>query len=297
MPHCVICSVNNTRGILLVGGNGSRLFPRTATVSKQLLPVYDKPMVYYPFNTLMLAGIRDVLVIATPKDLPLFRQLLGDGSPLGMSLSYASQAQPNGIAQALIIADDTWGASRTALILGDNLFHGEGNLFRHVAQEASTATIFGYTVHNPSRYGVVELDSDNSIISIEEKPTNPRSALAIPGLYFYDERAASFARELRPSTRGELEITDVHRAYFDVNQLQVVRMDRGITWLDTGTPDSLLEAINFIHAIERRQGMKVACIEETALALGYITADEYDRTVHLLPDSAYRNYCLSVLER
>lgn len=284
--------MSDIRGILLAGGNGTRLFPLTTSVSKQLLPVYDKPMVYYPLNTLLRAGIRDVLIISTPKDLALFSQLLGDGSRFGMSLHYATQTQPRGIAESLIIAEDTWGANNCALILGDNLFHGEGTLFRDVLNGGKAATIFGYHVHNPSRYGVVELDEFGGVRSIEEKPVHPKSSLAIPGMYFYDKRSADIARSLQPSKRGELEITDVHLAYHAMGELEVVRMDRGTTWLDTGTPESLLEATNFIHAIERRQGLKVACLEETALAMGYVSEQEYLAVVSALPDSAYRTYCL-----
>lgn len=244
----------------------------------------------------MLAGIRDVLLIATPRDLPLFQHLLGDGSRYGISISYAIQNQPRGIAEALIIADDTWGAGNCALILGDNLFHGESDVFRKAIQHNTSATIFGYPVHNPSRYGVVELDSDGRVISIEEKPSHPKSSLAIPGMYLYDEKAAEIARSLLPSKRGELEITDVHQAYLTTSDLTVISMDRGTTWLDTGTPESLLEATNFIYAIERRQGLKVACLEETALSMGYLSPQEFANNVSSLPDSAYRTYCLRHVE-
>lgn len=269
----------------------------TGVISKQLQPIYDKPMVYYPLNTLMLAGIRDILVISTPRDVTLFEQLLGDGSRLGISLRYAVQPQPNGIAEALIIAERVWGSAPVTLILGDNLFHGQSALFRTAVSSNTGATIFGYHVHNPSRYGVVDIDANGRITSIEEKPKQPKSHLAIPGLYIYDERASTIAQGLVRSARGELEITDVHNAYLAEGGLRVLTMDRSTIWMDTGTPESLLEAANYIHAIERRQGRKVACIEETALRMNFLTHDEYLASVAQLPHSSYRSYCMELVEQ
>lgn len=266
----------------------------TAVVSKQLQPVYDKPMVYYPLNTLMLAGIREVLVISTPQSLPLFRNLLGNGSRLGIELHYASQAEPLGIAHAITVAQDAWGTHPIALILGDNLFHAESGIFRNAIATNTGATIFGYSVQNPSRYGVVEFDTDGGVLSIEEKPQAPRSKFAIPGFYVYNEDCYHIARALLPSKRGELEITDVHKAYLAQERLRVVTMQRGTAWLDTGTPESLLEAATFIHAIEKRQGQKVACLEETALLMGYLSAEEFLASVASLPKSDYRAYCMGL---
>ena len=284
------------KGIVLAGGAGTRLYPMTAVASKQLQPVYDKPMVYYPLSTLMLAGIRDILIISTPHDLPKFEALLGDGSGWGVSLSYAEQAEPAGIAQAFLIADDFLAGSCAALILGDNLFYGKMNLDRIVEEFTSGACIFGYPVHDPERYGVVAFDESGRVLSIEEKPERPKSHYAVPGLYLYDEQVVECARALEPSARGELEITDLNRVYMDLGQLQVVKLGRGIAWLDTGTPTSLLEASVFIHTIEARQGLKIACPEEIAFRLGYIDTDHFVSLIDSLPKSSYTDYLRQVLE-
>ncbi|MEO8097513.1 MAG: glucose-1-phosphate thymidylyltransferase RfbA [Acidobacteriota bacterium] len=264
------------KGIVLAGGSGTRLYPLTLAVSKQLLPVYDKPMIFYPVSTLMLAGIRDILLISTPRDLPMYRDLLGDGSQVGVKFSYAEQARPEGLAQAFLIAKDFIGGDTVCLILGDNLFYGEGfsDSLRRAAQIADGATVFAYRVSDPERYGVVTFDDSGKAVDIEEKPKHPKSNYAVAGLYFYDNCVVENAASLKPSARGELEISDLNRIYLQQEKLRVEVMGRGVAWLDTGTPESLLLAGNFIETIERRQGLKIGCLEEIAFELGYVTAEQ-----------------------
>ena len=286
------------KGILLAGGTGARLYPATAVVSKQLLPVYDKPMVHYPLATLMLGGIREVLVISTPADLPRFRELLGDGARWGISIDYAEQPRPEGIAQALLIGEAFLGGGGVTLILGDNLFYGRQvgtQLARHVAANDG-ATLFASQVRDPGRYGVAELDAAGNLIGIEEKPARPKSRYAVTGLYVYDGEAVEIARALRPSARGELEITDVNMAYVRRGRARILVLSRGNAWLDTGTHDALLDAANFVAAVEHRQGLKIACLEEVAFRLGYIDAAQLAQLAAALPDVAYRQYLLDLLE-
>ena len=286
------------KGIILAGGSGSRLYPVTRGVSKQLLPVFDKPMIYYPLSTLMLAGIRDFLVITTPHEQELFRRLLDDGRSLGLSIEYAAQPRPEGLAQAFIIGRDFVGTDRVALALGDNIFYGAhfSDYLRSAAARTSGATVFAYRVRDPERYGVVEFDSSGRAVGIEEKPSAPKSPFAVTGLYFYDNRVVDIAASLRPSPRGELEITDVNRAYLERGELYVERLARGIAWLDTGTHESLTQASSFIQAIEERQGLVVACLEEIAYRMNYITAADLERLARAMATSSYGQYLLQVLE-
>jgi glucose-1-phosphate thymidylyltransferase len=290
--------VADIKGIILAGGSGSRLFPLTRAVSKQLMPVYSKPMIYYPLSVLMLSGIRDILVITTPHDREAFASLLGDGSELGLRLQYAAQPKPEGLAQAFVIGRDFVGANRAALALGDNIFYGAhlSDYLRSAVERTAGATVFGYQVKDPQRYGVVAFDARGQAVSLEEKPANPRSEYAVTGLYFYDNQVLDIAAHLAPSARGELEITDVNRRYLERGQLHVERLARGIAWLDTGTPESLLQAANYIQAIEERQGLMVACPEEIAYRLGYITSADLARLAGGLGASAYGQYLRHLLE-
>jgi glucose-1-phosphate thymidylyltransferase len=286
------------KGIVLAGGSGSRLYPLTLGVSKQLVPVYDKPMVYYPLSTLMLAGIREILVITTPHDQESFRRLLGDGSGLGIRISYAAQPRPEGLAQAFLVGRDFIGEDSVALALGDNIFYGDSlpRVLRRAATREKGATVFAYRVRDPERYGVVELDSAGVPVSIEEKPRKPRSPYAVTGLYFYDSRVVEVAAGLRPSSRGELEITDVNRAYLGWGDLHVEVLGRGMAWLDTGTHEALLQASTFIQAIEQRQGLKVACLEEVAYNMGYINREDVSRLARKMDKNDYGQYLLRLVE-
>jgi glucose-1-phosphate thymidylyltransferase len=286
------------KGIILAGGSGSRLHPLTRAVSKQLMPIYNKPMIYYPLSTLMLSGIRRVLVITTRHEQDGFRRLLGDGSEIGLQISYAVQASPDGLAQAFIIGREFIGPDRVTLALGDNIFYGAhfSDYLRSAAARETGATVFGYQVRDPERYGVVEFDADGRAVTLEEKPTAPKSSYAVTGLYFYDNQVVDISADLKPSARGELEITDVNRIYLERGGLHVEKLGRGIAWLDTGTHESLMQASNYIHAIEERQGLMVACLEEIAYRMGYITAADVTRLARAMGSSAYGQYLMHMLE-
>lgn len=284
----------NKKAIILAGGKGSRLYPMTSVYSKQLQHVYDKPMIYYPLSTLMLGGIKDILIISTPEDTPNYERLLGDGSQWGINIQYIVQASPDGLPQAFILGEEFIDNSEVCLILGDNLFYGKLDFFRNGLLHNQGATIFAYRVDNPESYGVVEFDSNMSVISIEEKPNSPKSNYAIPGLYIFNHHVVEYAKSLKPSKRGELEIIDLHNQYRKLNSLNVEIIGRGVAWLDTGTPDSLLEAANFIHAIEKRQGTKIACLEEIALIQNFISFDTFNNNISQLPNCEYKNYCIKI---
>lgn len=284
-----------TKGIILAGGLGTRLYPSTSVVNKQLQNIYDKPMIYYPISTLMLAGITDILIITTPKDLTNFEQVIGNGKQWGLNIQYEIQYEPKGISDSFIIGEKFIGKNQVCLILGDNLFHGKLDFLRDALKKNVGGTIFGYEVNDPERYGVVEFDHEGNVISIEEKPQSPKSNYAIPGLYVFDSDVVGIAKTVKPSARGELEITDIHNEYKRLGKLKVSKMGRGLTWLDTGTPESMLEASQFIHIIETRQSLKIACLEEIALNQKYITTSQMERELNYMPKSPYKSYCEKIL--
>ena len=282
------------KGIILAGGRGTRLYPLTLAVSKQILPVYDKPMIYYPLSMLMLAGIRDVLVISSPEDLPGFKRLLGDGAHWGMKFSYAEQAEPRGLADAFIVGEDFLAGERACLILGDNIFFGQGlpEDIQNASKLEKGALVFAYPVHDPERYGVIEFDEKGKAVSLEEKPKKPRSKFAVPGLYFYDERVVKFAKSLKPSARGEIEITDLNRIYMEMGELKVIPLGRGVAWLDAGTHESLLQASNFVQTVEERQGLMISSPEEVAYSMGFIDREQLKHLAEELGNTSYGNYLL-----
>ncbi|MBK7499893.1 MAG: glucose-1-phosphate thymidylyltransferase RfbA [Ignavibacteriales bacterium] len=286
----------NVKGIILAGGSGSRLYPITKVYSKQLALIYDKPLIYYPLSILMLGGIKDVLIISNEETIPLYKQLFNSGSTIGMNISYAVQPAPNGIAEAFIIGEKFIGDDDVCLVLGDNIFYGDLTFFYEGIQKNVGATIFGYQVNDPERYGIVEFDKDGNALSIEEKPAKPRSQYAVPGLYIYNNGVINISKNLKPSDRGELEITDVNKEYLNRKQLRVEKIGRGIAWLDTGTPEALLQASNFFGVIEDRQGLKVACIEEIAYHKGFINKDQFEELVNSIPKSLYRSYLEKILK-
>jgi len=288
--------MSKTKGIILAGGKGSRLYPMTQVFSKQLQPIYDKPLIYYPLSTLMLSGIKDVLIISTPQDTPNFEALLGDGSKFGINISYKVQHKPGGLPEAFTVGEDFIGNDQVCLILGDNIFYGKLDFLRNGIKNNLGGTIFAYRVDHPESYGVVELSKEDKVLSIEEKPKNPKSNYAIPGLYIFNKDVVEYSKNLKPSARGELEITDLHKKYLEMDKLNVERIGRGIAWLDTGTPENLIEAGAFIHAIEKRQGMKIACLEEIALMNDFISIERYEEVISLLPKCDYKKYCEKILK-
>lgn len=284
------------KGIILAGGSGSRLYPITKIYSKQLTVIYDKPLIYYPLSILMLGGIRDILIISNEETIPLYQKLFETGEQLGLNISYKVQLAPNGIAEAFILGDEFIGNDSVTLILGDNIFYGDLTFFYNALEQNKTATIFGYQVNDPQRYGIVEFDENGNAISIEEKPQNPKSQYAVPGLYIYDNRVVEISKNLKPSARGELEITDVNKTYLNWGELKVEKIGRGIAWLDTGTPEALLQASNFFGVIEDRQGLKVACIEEIAYHKGFINKNQFEELLKTIPNSMYKDYLLKILK-